>query len=380
MKQRPIPLPVCVLVFAAALCAVPALVAQSGTGRSPETAPAGASAAQAEMELQTGIELTRKRLFTEAIPHFLAAQGRVRDDYAARFNLALCYVGISEHLKAIEVLDVLRAGGRDDANVENLLAQAYIGSGKSEEAFRALLRAAALTPDNEKLYVFVGDACLEQGNYTLGLRVADVGLRHLPGSARLHYDRAYSLTLLDQFDLAKAEYDTARDLAPHGEVGFLAATQKNVFAGNLPEAIRVARTAVREGRANYLLQALLGDALLRAGASPGQPEFSEAEAALKSAVAAGSGFAAAHVTLGYLYLLDGQPERALGYLEKGRELGPQDPSVYSHLAVAYRKLGKPQEAREALATLARLNARQVAQIHSSNGERKAIPGGRTTPP
>ena len=332
------------------------------------------------MELQTGIQLTRKRRFAEAIPHFLAAQGRVRDDYAARFNLALCYVGTAEHLKAIEVLDALRAARPDDASVENLLAQAYVGSGKSEEAFAALQRAAALTPDNEKLYIFVGDACREQQNYSLGLQVADLGLTHLPGSARLHYDRAYALTLLDQFDLAKPEYDMASDLAPHGEVGFLAATQKNVFAGNLTAAIQIARTAVRESRANYLLQALLGDALLRAGASPGQPEFSEAEAALQSAVAAGSGFAAAHVTLGYLYLLDGKPERALGYLEKGRELDRQDPSVYSHLAVAYRKLGKPQEASEALATLARLNARQVAQIHSSNGERKAIPGGRAAPP
>src|SRR5579863_2729045 len=50
----------------------------------------------AEAELQTGTALTRKGLFLEAIPHLLAARGRVVNEYAANFNLALCYAGTGQ--------------------------------------------------------------------------------------------------------------------------------------------------------------------------------------------------------------------------------------------------------------------------------------------
>jgi len=92
----------------------------------------GAPDAQAEAELRTGVDLTRRGLFAEAIPHFLTAKGRVSDEFVAEFNLALCYIGTAEFSRAIQVLDALRHKGRATSNVENLLAQAYIGSGQSE--------------------------------------------------------------------------------------------------------------------------------------------------------------------------------------------------------------------------------------------------------
>src|SRR2546429_3456039 len=38
-------------------------------------------------------------------------------------------------------------------------------------AFEALRRAASLTPTNEKLYLFVGDACMDRHDYEFGLKV-----------------------------------------------------------------------------------------------------------------------------------------------------------------------------------------------------------------
>jgi len=46
----------------------------------------------AEDEFRQGTALTGKGAFKEAIPHLLAAQGKVSNAYAAGFNLALCYV------------------------------------------------------------------------------------------------------------------------------------------------------------------------------------------------------------------------------------------------------------------------------------------------
>src|SRR5439155_4450306 len=71
-----------------------ATMKQSGTGQHP----------QAESELQTGTELTRSGHFAEAIAHLLEAQGRVSNEYAAEFNLALFYVATGQFQKAIPVL------------------------------------------------------------------------------------------------------------------------------------------------------------------------------------------------------------------------------------------------------------------------------------
>jgi predicted Zn-dependent protease len=190
----------------------------------------------------------------------------------------------------------------------------------------------------------------------------------------LHFQRANFLASLDHLDEAKQEFDLASSLAPHTDVGFDAQAQKNFLEGNLPEAIRSARAAVQEHHANYLTLAILGDALLRAGASPGQPEFSEAESALKGSIAARPNNARTQIAMGYLLLLDDKPQQSLEYLEKGRQLDPRNPSVYRHLARVYRKLGRPNQSQEMLNVLADLNRQEEQKINSAPGERKAIPG------
>jgi tetratricopeptide (TPR) repeat protein len=327
-----------------------------------------------EAELRAGIELTSRGLFAEAIPHFLTAQGHVSDEYAADFNLALCYVGTAQFRPAIRILLMLRSSGHNGANVENLLAQAYIGNDQPQEAFEAFQVAASLAPKNEKFYLLVADACADRQNYDLGVRVIDFALRHLPDSARLHYQRGYFLSMLDLFDAAKPEFDLTTALAPHTDIAFLAPAQKSLFAGNLAEAIRIGRAAAREGHDNYVLLTILSEALIRSGASPGQPDFKEAEVALTKAVAERPRYASSQIALGYLLLLDNRVDSAVEHLEKGLQLDPRNPSVYSHLAVAYRKLGKQQQSDAMLATLAQLNAEQAARINSAPGERKAIPG------
>jgi tetratricopeptide (TPR) repeat protein len=336
------------------------------------------SSAAPEAELQAGIALTRRGQFAEAIPHFIVARGHVRDEYAASFNLALCYVGTSQFPEAIRILVELRharqSGANSDANVENLLAQAYVGNHEDGEAFAALKRAAALAPKNEKLYLLVADACADRQNYSLGLRVVEVALNNLPVSARLHYQRAYFLAMLDQFDAAKPEFDRAVSLAPQTEVAYLAAAQRNYFAGDMPATIQAARGAIQQGHEDYLLLTILGDALVRSGVSPGQPAFAEAETSLQKAVAVRPTYSTAQIALGNLLLMEDQPATAIEHLETARQLEARNPSVYSHLAIAYRKLGKAHEADAMLAVLAKLNADEAARINSAPGERKAIPG------
>jgi tetratricopeptide (TPR) repeat protein len=333
----------------------------------------------AEAELRTGIELTGRGRFADAIPHFLAADGRVADEQALRFDLALCYVGTGQFADAIRVLSALKSAGTDGEKVENLLAQAYIGNSQADEALQALQRAATFSPKDEKLYVLVADACQDRQNYDLGLRVVEFGLTHLPKSSRLHYQRGYFLVLLDHWDEARTEFDQAAALAPNTEIGYLSQAQKFKFAGDLANEIRVAREALKAGRANFLSLSMLGDALIAAGATPGQPDFAEARTVLQKAVELRPQSAGAQLSLGSLLLMENQFDAAIEHLQTARNLAPRNPAVYSKLALAYRKTGNKTAAAEALVALQKLNADQEERIRTAPGDRKAINAGGAPP-
>jgi predicted Zn-dependent protease len=286
-------------------------------------------------------------------------------------NLAICYIATDHPKDAVPLLNELRAKRHDNADVNNLLAQAYIGEGENQEGFEALQRAASLTPRNEKLYMFVADACMGKQAYSLGLEVVDLGLKSLPNSAQLHFESAMFLSLLDQFDRARSDFELARSLAPQSDIAYTAAAQEAMFEGNIQEAVRAARAGVERSQQNFMLLGLLGEALLRSGIAPGQPEFEEARSVLERSLAERPNYPSSQLGLGKLDLMDNRIDEAVRHLEIARQLNPGNAAVYSNLAAAYRRRGDMQKAQEALTDLARLNAAQAEKIRTAPGDSKA---------
>ena len=330
----------------------------------------GLASQDADGELQTGTALTRKGLFREAIPHLLAARGRTASEYAVTFNLALCYLGTSQFKSAIDLLNGLRSAGHDRADVENLLAQAYIGNAQPQQALASLQRAASLSPQDEKLFSFVAEACRDHEEYSLGLKVVDIGLQNLPRSARLHYERAMFLAQLDQLDRAKPEFELVGKLAPASEISYLAAAHEALLEGDISGAIGAAREGVKQGYENPALLTVLGEALIRSGVTPGQPEFSEVQTVLEKAVTQRPNDPASQLALGRVYLMTGRAGDSIAHLETARQLEPGNQSVYANLAKAYQRHGDIQQAQNALATLQRLNQAQADRIGSAPGDRR----------
>src|SRR5581483_7228719 len=155
------------------------------------------------------------------------------------------------------------------------------------------------------------------------------------------------------------------------EIAFLATAQKAMFEGNISEVIRSARQGINKGHDNFMLLTLLGEALLRSGISPGQPQFEEARQALEKAVAERANYSSSQLSLGKLYLAENRANDAVAHLETARQLDPGNASVYSNLAAAYRRKGDAQKAQDALATLAKLNAAQAQKIRTAPGDRRA---------
>jgi len=330
---------------------------------------------QAEKDLQSGIVLTRRGEFRQAIPLFLSARGRVAEAFALEFNLALCYVGTRQFPQAIRILSEAR-GGQHTADVKNLLAQALVGDHQQEAALKALQQAAEISPKNERLYVLVSQACLDEGFYNLGLRVLDVGMQNLPDSARLHFQRGLFHIQLDEGEVANREFQLAQRLAPNSDIAYIAAAEQAFQSGQVQDVIRIGREGIRAGCNHYLLLTMLGEALLRAGATPATPaEFLEAQQVLEKAAADRPGYSSARIGLGRIYLaLDRVPD-AVFQLEAGRQLDPRNRAVYPPLATAYRRAGQADKAREALAALAELNRQEAARIGSADGGHAGYTGG-----
>jgi tetratricopeptide (TPR) repeat protein len=358
-----------------AFCACSAATAQSSLGRQPSQSkqqtdvPDASSSADAE--LQTGTDLTHQGRFQEAIPHLLAAQGRVSNEFAADFNLALCYTATNQFEKAITLLSTLSGAAHPIAAVYNLLAQAYVGNSQPEQAFTTLQQAAALSPSNEKLYVLVADACMDHQNYALGVKVVNLGIENLPRSPRLFYERGVFQTLLERGDLAASDFAQAAKLAPDTEIAYMATAQQNLVEGKIPETIAAARQGIAAGHENYILFTILGEALIRSGVAPGQPEFTEAQAALEKSVAVHPDNSRSQIGLAKIYLMAGRSDDAITHLEIARQIDPANTSVYSHLATAYRRRGQLDQAQKMLTILANLNEAQVAKIRSGPSDHKA---------
>ena len=345
-----------------ALLAPPAF-AQSAARR-------GGTESSGSDEARQAAELTRQGKFQDAIPLFLTAIQGAPDDFAIKFNLALCYVALGEFDKAIPLLDSFR-GSQRNANVENLLAQSYLGTGQSGKAFTSLQRASKENPRDEKLYLYIADACNAYADYDLGLKTVELGLEKLPRAARLHYQRGVFLSLLDAPEEANRAFDEAIKLAGGDSIGYVAAAHRNLFTGNVAEALRAAREGVRKGKPDILLLSFLGEALIRSGVAPGEPGFAEARNALEQALAERPSYSPALIALAKLDLLERHWSDAITRLEAARQLEPRNPTVYSNLGQAYRLSGDQQRAQQILAILAQINQEQVERIHSAPGERKA---------
>jgi tetratricopeptide (TPR) repeat protein len=315
-------------------------------------------------ELLVGSTLTRQGKLPEAIPHLLAAQAAGADPYATAVNLGICYIGTGHYKEALSLLENARPAGHNTATIDNLLAQAYLGDRQNQRAWDAFIAAMVLTPDDEKLYAFMADACTDQRNVDMGLRAMDVGLQHLPGSARLHYERGLFLAQLDRLEQARPEFDRAAQLAPDSYIATLALVQRDLYDGDIAAARHRLLAAFAAGHRDYQTLSLLGTVLLHTGAAPGDPEFAQAQAVLEESARTNPEYSATQIALGRIYILEGRYGDAIEHLEIGRRLEPRNPAVYSNLARAYHHLGETQKAHEMLEQLAKLLAEQAAPAGS----------------
>jgi tetratricopeptide (TPR) repeat protein len=284
---------------------------------------------------------------TEAAGAFEQLLTRVEGDPAradpVRYNLALAYVAAGAHAKAIPLLEPLSRRVPADADVLALLAEAYQSSERLADAIDVLRRATMLFPKTEIFYVRLGALCLERESFSLAREIAEIGLRHVPESAKLHALHGIILSQLGEYDRAQSDFRRAADLEPEQPAAMAGISLSLQQGGQTEESIELLRDQAGKHPHDALAQFLLGEALMRGGSPVDLPE---AQQALERAVASNPRLPSGRTELGKLYLKVGNIEGAIEQLQQAASLDATDKRALYQLLIALRRAGRDEEARQ----------------------------------
>ena len=154
-------------------------------------------------------------------------------------------------------------------------------------------------------------------------------------------------------------------LSPDPEPATLGLTVAMQQTGRLAESIELLRKQVEKNPTDATTQLMLGQALIKNGAEPGEEDFDEARAALLRSIELDPNVAAARVEVGKIYLKAGDLDGAIAQLQQALALDPSERTATYQLMVALRKAGRAQEA----AALARKVREQLQREKAEEVER-----------
>ena len=298
-----------------------------------------------------GLSLEQHGQPGRAIPFLAAINRQYPDNYDFGFDLILTLIEDKDFPRAIEVAKNLIARGRETSELNNLLAEAYEGNHQIQPAVDALRRAIALDPADEDNYLDFASLCMTQRSLQAGMKVIQVGLEAHPKSERLVFTRGVLHAMMDEFELAEKDFKLSADLAPQKDLGEVGLGVSFLETGHDAQAIAILRKSLREKPNDASLLYLLGEALIRSGAAPGSPALVEAQSLLEKSTRNNPNLCLPHISLGTIYLDEDRAQDAVEQFEKARAIDPKERSAYSHLAVAYRRLGHTDKAKEVLNAL-----------------------------
>jgi tetratricopeptide (TPR) repeat protein len=310
----------------------------------------------AEALFQAGVLLGQADAPAEAAGFFERAAPGYRDPEAAGYNQVLMLIRAGDHAAAIRAGEALLAKHPPaKGELPNLLAQAYAGAGRIAEAYESLRRATRLEPKAEENYLDLAALCLEHENLELGLEIVDIGLAQRPDSARLELQRGALLAMKGQLDQAEAAFEAASRRGGQGSLPQIALAMAWMQNGQIPRAVEMLRQRARAETRDHLVLYILGLALMRSGAEPGDAAEVEAEAAFRGALRLQPDHAPSRAELGKLLVRRGDVGAAIAQLEPAVARDPANVAAAYALAQAYRRSGQVERAAEMMERVSRLN-------------------------
>jgi tetratricopeptide (TPR) repeat protein len=245
-----------------------------------------------------------------ALRDFRAANTAYAEAVKRNPKLAEAWYGLGITFRSLADAQLNPATNQQPA--KNTQSQKLLG-----QSLAALTRAVALDPDSPRAHLILGESLRDSGNLTGAIPEYRAAIRLAPKMEAAYLGLATTYWKRGDFDEALPQLDRALQLSPSD-----------------PEA-----------------NAIYADILEHRDDGP------NAEKHAAAAIAANPHVPVAHVVLARIYLSRHQPGRAIKDLEQVVNSDP-DGSYHFLLWRAYKLLGKPEEAKSALAEFRRIRGRQ----------------------
>ncbi len=302
------------------------------------------------------------RLYLGLAAHARAQHKEAHDQFAAAGALALANPDVLpeviESYLAVKDNSVL-------ARATSLLASARDGQlsvrtaavldryGAVEAAYSAYKEALEFAPAYEPLYVAFASFASAHQNRRYGVAIIDRGLRQLPASAPLRFQRGLLIALEGNREEAVQEFRSASKADAAWSLPVLAAGVLELEDGRAAEAGETFARVLRDHPNDRYAPYLLALALSRGGDESTRPEQI---ALLERSLRVNPTDARALTLLGQSYASAGRVTEGLTQLKRAVSADEGNPTAHYQLSLALRRAGQIAEADRHLARFRELRA------------------------
>ncbi len=290
-----------------------------------------------ETQRKIGLISLEKGDYARASTEFNLVLGANPDDDDVRFYLAATYYQMGDIVAAEREFLRIKATSRRYVDARHNLSQLLLDDGRPMDAIAAIEELLTIDPESRQGLVLLSELYRQQELFGKALQVAQVLV----------------------------------DLEPENEDYLFKLAYLHHDAGHVPRTIRLLRQILELNSDNPLALNFLGYTFAERGEN-----LDEAEALVRKALELRPNDGAFIDSLGWVYYQQGRYESAVGELEKANQLAGEDPVVREHLADAYAKVGRTQDA---IRMYRDCEARSEDTEQKQRVQRKIIQlGGRTT--
>jgi len=261
-----------------------------------------------------GFASFRAELYSEAVPPLERELRAHPDDSFIRQLLGLSYSMLENDEKVVEVLHPFLEHPPDDPGLLLAWGTALVRTHQSGAAARIFRRLLEQNADNASVHLLLGKAYAQQEDYPSAVNELSNALRLDPRLSEAHYYAGLVYLRQNEFESAAREFRAELDLRSSDAHTMYHLGYTLLLQGQLPESVALLREVVKAMPDYELAYFELGRALLQQEDTTG----------------------------------------AIGSLETAKKLAPDHDAVYFQLSQAYRRAGRAQEARQALAAYQRL--------------------------
>ncbi len=322
------------------------------------------SARPSQARIELGAALLESGLTVEASDELEAALAAAPNDANAIILLSRAYLERKDIKSAGRTLESAVARGIDDAKIYAALANVYEIGGFYENAIPVMRLAIDRDTRNEQYRFRYGLLLIDTKAPVAAVIRLKESIKEFPRSARLWLALGIAQFNDSKTADARQSLEKALEFEPKliPAIAYLAAIDDET--GELNKAVSNYERALALDDKNAVLHYLLADTLLK------NPVINDeqVEKHLRRAIELDAALAAAHLSLGRLYVREKRFAEAAAELEKTILLQPNRAEAFYQLGQVYVRLKRTDESRAALAKFKELSELEKTQTEADRRE------------